>query len=315
MATIPNRKAAPPNFLFCRYGIRLVSVLRLLWKQRTVIALIAGIVAAVFTVLQYQHQNLVDEREGKLTGQLILSAGTNGPVLNQNAPTYYFFSMPPDKQDARFAIPVHLKLTNTSNARDGQVHLVLTYERKYFRDRLPDELIRPSAARPADEQHFEKSSNGDYDYAKYRLTFLSPHDSQSFDEGAFATYIPHDPQAPTLFSSGVGLDVTARTYSERDIPRDWEIRYRGLMVQNEKDLLYIMMHWYTEEIAVAIRRKSGFWGYIPKLIFQDDVIMYGYTPDFQPIPHLNLFVPTSMPDKGYALRIKPYGLKLLFNFS
>lgn len=313
--SVPNAAPAPRASIWQRLRERHSLFLSRLWKVIVGAGVIAGIVAGVVGVLQYQHQKEVDERDGKLSGQLLLSLGDNGPPLNQNVPTYFFFAMPKDREDARYAIPIPLTVANTSNVSDDLVNLVLSYDRKYFRSLLPKEFLRPSPRRPTSEQHFEMSSNGTYDYAKYALTFLSPHDSESFADGAFATYIPRDPQAPMLFSSGIGLDVTARTYSKRDIPRDWEIRFRGLRVSDDAGVLQVMTDWYAKEVAFAIREKAGFWGYIPKLIFKDEVVMYGFAPDFQLAPQGNVFIPKGMPKTFYAYRVKPYHWKLLFDFS
>jgi len=311
----PRVIPAPSSSLLRRFFERLASLLRRIWKQLGAVAAVAGIVGAVAGIAQYQHANLVDEREGKLGGQLVISVGDNAP-LNKNVPTYFFFSMPKDVGDARYLVPVHLKLTNTSNAHDDEVRMTIEYDRKYFRSVLPDEAIRHDASRPAGEQHYEFSSDSAYDYVKYSTAFLSPHDSRTFTDAAFAMRMPYDPKAPLLFNSGEGLDVTVSTYSKGDIPRDWNIRYRGLRVPDDAGIEMVMRDWYAKQLAFEIRRETGFLGYLLKLLFEkEEVIMYGFSPDFRFIPKQNTFVPTGLPQQAMGYRVWPYHWKLLLHSS
>lgn len=269
-------------------------------------------VGTVAGVSSCQHQKFVDEREGKLAGQLLASVGENAP-LNDNAPTYFFFSMPKGSEDARYLVPIHLRLTNTSNTHDEQIRLVIEYDRKYLRSVISEEFITHNTSRLQSDRHFEQGTGSNYDYAKYSMAFLSPHDSASFTDGAFATFIPYDLKAPLLFNSSVGLDAKVSTYSQRDIRRDWSIRYRGLRVPNNAGIELVMREWYAKQLAFEIRRESGFWAYIPKLLFGKEVVMYWVSPDFRFIPQLNTFFPSELPD-FVGFHVKPYHWKLLFGF-
>lgn len=279
-----------------------------------VMASIASVVAGIVGVASYMHTANVDEREGKLDGQLLLAVADDGPPLSQDEPTYFFFSMPRDAEDARYLVPVHLNVQNTANVKDGQVNLALGYDRDNFRRLIPAEVIKNEGRRPKEELSYQVSSGNEQDIVKYKIAFLSPHDSQSFSDGAFATRMMPDPNAPMIFNSGVGLDVSITTYSERDTRRQWNVRYRGLRAPDDAGIQQVMKDWYAKQLAFEIRRNSGFWGYIPKLIFQKEVTMYGYSPDFRFIPNLNTFVPTKMPN-AYAYRVKPYSWKLLFHLT
>lgn len=298
--------------------LRVPSIVWYLWNKIRANALIATlaalatIIAAGFAAASYFHQVDADEREGKLGGQLLLSVGDNGP-LNAAAPTYFFFSMPKDGEGARYLVPIRFKLLNTANVHDNRVNLSIEYERINNRRLIPKEVIKFNGKRPAQELSYEISSGDKYDVVKYSIAFLSPHDSQSFSDGAFATRMAYDPKAPLLFNSGTGLDMIVETYSERDIPRQWNIRYRGLTVPDNAGIQQVMKNWYIPQLAFEIRRDTGFWAYIPKLLLKKEVIIYGYSPDFRFIPDMNTFIPQKMPD-AFGLRVKPYSWRLLFDF-
>ncbi|WP_157870652.1 hypothetical protein [Azospira oryzae] len=260
------------------------------------------IVGSVVVLLQYHH------------GNLTVSVGDNAP-LNEDRPTYFFFKVPKGTEYSRYVLPVQLKLTNTSNLFDDEVRMVISYDRKYLRAEIPEEAMKHDMSRPTGEQRYEISTDDTNDYVKYSTTFLSPKTSRSFSDGAFATQIPRDFQDPLLFNSGVGLDINVSTYSKSDIERGWNIRYRGLQVQNDAEISEVIIKWYTQQLAYEIRKESGFWGYIPKLIFQKSVMMYGYSPDFKFIPGMNVFVPASKPKQISIYQVWPYSIQLLFHFS
>lgn len=277
------------------------------------ITLILTVVATSYGISQYYHTTHVDEREGKLGGQLLLSVGNDAP-LNEDEPTYFLFSMPIDREDARFLVPIHLELTNTSNVYDSQVRMVIQYDRMYSRSAITEDHMTVGASRPKGDQHFEVSSDDKHDYAKYSINFISPHDSHRYTDGAFATKIPYDSKAPLVFGSSVGLNATASTYSQRDIRRNWSIRYRGLRVKNNAEISTVMQKWYATQIAIDIRRETGFWGYIPKLLSRKEITMYGVSPSFRFIPELKVYIPAETPE-FIGFRFAPYALKLLFYFS
>jgi len=64
------------------------------------------------------------------------------------------------------------------------------------------------------------------------------------------------------FSIGTGLDVNVITYSENDTEREWFIRYRGVDVIDSKGLELWVRNWYGKQIAIEMRRESGFWNYL-----------------------------------------------------
>lgn len=244
---------------------------------------------------------------------LLISVGDGAP-LNKDEPTYFFFSMPKDAESARYLLPVHLELTNTSKTSVDEVRMIITYDHKYFRSMLPEEAMTHDVSRPTGEQNYEVKSDSAHDYVTFSATFLSPQVTRSFTDGAFATRIS-DKKAPMLFNSGVGLDVKVNTYSKNDTSRDWNIRYRGLRVKNDTGIELVMKNWYAKQLALEIRRESGFWGYISKLLWQKEIMMYGYSPNFRFIPSQNVFIPVSAPKQFTGYRVWPYSWQLLFHVS
>lgn len=304
--TPPAVGGSPPR----RFVGRLSVLLRGLLTPFGLVSSIATIVATVVAL-------------GYLHGTLIVSIGENAP-LNEDRPTYFFFSMPENAEYSRYVLPVNLKLTNASNFHDDEVRMIVSYDRKYGRTELPEEAWRPDARRPAGEQRREVSSDGKNDYVKFSATFLPPKHTQPFTDAAIATQIPRDPQDPLLFNSGVGLDVDVSTYSKGDTDRNWTIRYRGLRARNDAEITQIMVEFYTQQLAYEIRRKSGFWEYLPKAIaerfpilqkFQKPVMMYGYSPVFRFAAAKNVFVPVADPEQTTGYRVWPYSWDLLFHFS
>lgn len=268
-----------------------------------------SVLLAAYTIF---YQRGVDEREGKLSGELRLSVGANGPKFSQKAPTYFLFATPDANEDARFLFPVTLKVSNDSNIKDANVSLVIGYEHKHFRSSFPTDVYKTAPRRNAEDQHHEMGHSDTHDFSKYRLTFLSPHDSQGFVDGAYATRLPYDPQAPIIFSSGLGLDVQATTFSERDIRRNWEIRYRGLRVKDMAGVVQVMETIYAKQLAMEIRENTNFLGYLAKLLNQEPVWVYACAPEFRYLASLNLFIPKGDPDKFVAFRVIPYSWELLF---
>lgn len=141
---------------------RFQSMGRHLTTPLGIAASIATIVAVVIAALQYQP-----------AGNLLVSIGKDAP-LNDDRPTYFFFSMPQDAYYARYVLPVDLELTNTSSTHDDEVRMILSYDRKYLRAELPLEAMRHDPRRPPGEQRHDISRARTHDYVKFSTTFLPP---------------------------------------------------------------------------------------------------------------------------------------------
>lgn len=294
----------------------LSSRIRIAWnaaKQQWIVlaGLIIGLIGTFSSIYFGQHSLQVEEREGKLGGQLEVVFFKGAP-LNEDRPTYFFFAIPQDSDDkAGFVMPLHFRVKNDSNASDQSVNPIIQYDHAYRRTEIPAAAIPPKANRPKDQLQYALDSDRQYDYVKHSLTFLSPHDSEPFTDAAFATRIPYDLKASWLFNSGIGLDATVKTYSQRDMQREWHIRYRGLRVPDDAGIEQVVKESYAPQLAFEIRREFGFLDYIHKLLFGKEVVLYGATPKFRPIPNSNLFIPAENPEFK-ALLVTPYSWKLLF---
>lgn len=283
-----------------------------LWEKKSV-GIIATVLSVVVAIAFMGYTIVIDYYEGKLGGQLVLALGDHGNQgeLNSNAPTYFFYSMPKDADSARILVPIELAVLNTATVRDNKVSLSFAFDKQNGRGTIPEDVIGHSGKRSASELSYETNSSDEHDYVNYKIDFLPTGDSMPFSEGAFATRIA-GPEEPLLFGSGTGLDISVNTYSERDAPRKWDIRYRGIKAINNEGIQNLITNWYSKELAFDIRRTTGFWEYVYKLLFPKEVIVYGYSPDFQLIPNTNIFAPKTKPTTFVSFKFKPYSWRLLF---
>lgn len=252
----------------------------------------------------------MDYYDGKWGGQLVLALADQGE-LNRDAPTYFFYSMPKDSDGARIIVPIQLTVLNSSTVRDDKVSMSIAYDKVNGRGAIPNDVIVHSGMRSASELSYETNSSAEHDYVNYKIDFLPAGDSMSFSEGAFAARTA-GPEEPLLFGSGTGLDISVNTYSERDVPRKWDIRYRGVKAINNEEIQALITNWYSKQLAFEIRRTTDFWGYVYKLLFPKEVVVYGYSPDFQFISNADIFAPKTKPTNFVGYKFKPYSWKLLF---
>lgn len=124
----PNHSEA--QTVFARFNIRLF--LRSVASGRQwleVCGAIGGIIAAIYAATSFHHTIGMEEREGKLGGQLQVVFFKGAP-LNEDRPTYFFFAIPQGSDDkAGFVMPLHFRVKNDSNASDQSVNLIIQYDR------------------------------------------------------------------------------------------------------------------------------------------------------------------------------------------
>src|SRR5690606_19005653 len=211
--------------------------------------------------------------------QLILSLGEQAP-LDKSSPTYFFFNISEVKDDAKYALPIRVKLNNNSDFRADSVTLTFQYNRMHLRHILPNEAFTENPKRLSNQQHYEVKHDGKFDYAIYSNSFMPPYESFTVTDAAFATRIPYDPNAPILYNSWIGLDTKISVRSQQEKEQEWQIRYRGLSVPTHNDVIQVMKKFYIPQIAFEIRKESNFFEYAWKLLFGRKIAVYSYSPKF-----------------------------------
>src|SRR5690606_37451951 len=100
-----------------------------------------------------------------------------------------------------------------------------------------------------------------HDYVNHRITSLPANDSFTFSEAGVSSLMEVG-DVPSLLYSGQGLDVQATTFSSNDIKRTWNIRYRGIRLEDRSQLEWYMKTYYVNHIALEARKQSSFLDYL-----------------------------------------------------
>jgi hypothetical protein len=278
------------------------------WIQRQ--KLIKRLLLASSAVLAPSFVYLVytDYHDGKFGGQVALTL--SGAGLNESTPTYFFYTVPEDSNEARHLVPISLTIHNTHKFQDTNVTLSIRYNKINHRALLPRELSTHSGSRSANELTYEINSSDKYDHVNYQIQSLPSHASFDFSDGAMPS-LNEDPKLPPVFFSGQGLDIQATTFSAHDVKRNWNVRYRGMKLGNTRQLEWYMKTYYASHIVLETRKNSGFWEYLAGLLSFNTVTAYGFDPNLQLAKESNIYVPTTKPEEYISINFKPYAWSLL----
>lgn len=276
----------------------------------------AGLIV-VFSFLIHTGENIypfiMDHAEGKWGGEIVL--GLQNEAFSKNSPTYIFFSIPSNANEARLLIPINLSVRNDSKKADSNVSLSIAYNKANNRAAISEEFIKHAADRPASDVSHELHSSDLYDYSDYRVKFLSAGDSVAFSEGAFTSSVPLDNKMLPLFTTGTGVNIKVSTYSQNDIKREWNIHYKGIRIDSDKGVEAWLRNWYGKQIAIEIREDSGFWNYLYGLLSSKDIVIYWFLPDYNFLQQQNLYIPKNSPREYKGFKFDPYVWSLLFDFD
>lgn len=278
----------------------------LLWK------VVAGLVTGLAALMAF-YPPAMDYIEGRRGGQLVLHLRSE--ALHQDVPTYVFYAVPRNSGDAKFLVPVELLVHNSSKKSDSNVSLSIKYSGINGRFVIPKDFMRHSGARHEGDILHEVNSRGRYDYSNFRIVFMPAGDSLSFTDAAFTSIIKLDDGFPVVFSTGTGLNVKVTTYSKNDVKREWDLRYRGVKVDNDEGIEWWVQNWYGKHIAIETRRSVGFWRYLSGLLISQDLVVYGFSPDFRLLEGASIYLPKRDPDKYTGFKFNPYVWSLLFDFE
>jgi hypothetical protein len=277
------------------------------WLMRSIGAAMAlGLVALIYNIT-------IDNVEGKWGGPANLYL--HSEPLDQNSPTYLFYAVPKGSRNARFLVPIQLSVLNDSRRPAQNATLSIRYDKRSDRSVISSEFIRSMGGRKSSDISHEFNAAGRYDHSIFRAAFLPPGEKASFVDGAFTSPIDFGDKFPILFSTGTGLDLRASIYSENNKTRDWDIRYRGIEVDNGNGIEWWVKNWYGKHVAIETRRTVGFWQYLYGLLVSKKITVYGFAPDFRSLNGGSIYLPGKSPDSYTGFKFSPYVWSLLWDFS
>ena len=269
--------------------------------------------AAIFGLAVFAYPFAKDYVSGVWGGKLALSM--HSERLIQDTTTFIFYAIPPDSDGRVFLVPVQLSIINDSNTLQNDATLSIRYEKSNKRPVITEDVMRASGIRTKSDVVHELNSDDNYDYSNYRVAFLPPGDKASFTDGAFSAPFELDTRFPVLMATNDGLDIQVTTYSESDSRRRWDIHYRGVRVGDDKGLEWWVRRFYGTQVAIELRKSSGFWRYFYGWITSKEIVVYGFSPSFQHVPNSEIYMPLTFPKKYEGFKFSPYVGNLLFDFD
>ncbi|MTJ02671.1 hypothetical protein [Idiomarina piscisalsi] len=278
-------------------------------KPKNKWVLIVSLITLVSTVFGAFFDPVVETWSGKWEDKISLVIGDQ--ELLKNKPNYIFFAMPRDiKKGMMFVIPMRYTLLNNSKINDKNVLLSVKYDNENLRKIIPNDAMVNNSARMSSDFEYEVVDLKNYDYSKNRLRVLGAGERFSFTEAAFSKKIANDPQTP--FLTGVSIDVVATTDSDLSPLREWDVRYRGISVSNEHEMILWVKKIYSVRMATEIRKEQDFFSYLFNLLFASEIKVFAFYPQFEKISGKNIYSPSKDPEKYTAFIFAPYSWDLLF---
>lgn len=279
------------------------NFVKFLKNYKIIIALITFISTVIYSPAK-------DFIKGEWGGEVVLSIGDQS--FYESAPNYVFFAVPHNlQQDMKFIIPMNFTVLNDSRKGDENVSLSVKYEKKYLRRIMPDHVITNRSAKMNSDLEYELNELSDYDYAKHRLKTLGAKEDFTFNEGAFADEINLGSGLPSLFQNGIAIDVKVTTDSRNTSIRNWDVRYRGVNVNNQNEMIRWFNNYYAKYIAIELRGEYGFFAYLYKLLFSDEVKAFAFYPEFTKVEGNSIYIPVNNPKEYNAFIFAPYSWDLL----
>jgi hypothetical protein len=306
-----NRKASPHKPINAINTEKCVNNIGLVEKIKKHKAFIFA--CLIISLLNYAYPYVMDYKDGKWGGEIKLKLGS--AELREKEPTYLFYPIPEGAREAKFMLPVQLSVHNQSKKADKNIRMSLAYDKSSKRSVIPEGFMTYSGRGFKSDVMHELNSTNSHDYSNYQVEFLPVDGSRGITDGAFTSKMVLGNDFFIPFSTGTGLDVNVITYSENDTEREWFIRYRGVDVIDSKGLELWVRNWYGKQIAIEIRRESGFWNYLFGLFWTKNIVIYGLSPEFQYIENYNLYIPKEDLKNYTGFEFNPYVWSLLLDFD
>lgn len=283
------------------------SGLKALWSK---IAILASIVVAVAAAIDPIHNLVLSYKEGKLFGGLSLYLGSE--ELERSEPTYIFFTAPPTTQGSAALLPVDTSVVNESKQPEKNVTLSIRYPKQSHREAIPEEFIKHSGAMQADDVMHEVNSNSDYTHSNYRIAFLSPEDRLGLSDASFIVPLDFDSNLPNGLDPLFGIDVDFTIYSESKRPQEWQVRYRGVQVNDADEMAWWIENRYGQHLAIELRKNLGFWSYLYRWAISQETVVYFFSPEFSYLQNTSIYTPLHWPKIYGARKFSPYVAELIF---
>ncbi|WP_063650520.1 hypothetical protein [Aliivibrio fischeri] len=272
--------------------------------------IVSGIIAIITFFSAVIYSPAKDFIKGEWGSEIALAIGSE--TFSEVSPNYVFFAVPNKfDQNMKFIIPMDFTIVNNSKKNDKNVQLSVRYEKDYLRSVIPDSAITNRSPKMDSDFKYELSQLSEYDYAKHRLESLEQNESFTFTEGAIAKTFVYGEELPFLFKNGLSINVNITTDSENDRIRSWDVRYRGVNVNTQREMIYWVEKFYGKHIAIELRKESGYFSYLYKLLFGKKIKIFAFYPEFTKVKDRSLYIPTKDPENYNAFIFAPYSWDLL----
>lgn len=217
-------------------------------------------------------------------------------------------------RNARYLIPVGLVLKNSSPVKASDVTFATRYEKPAGRASMTDLVGQFSGTRLISDLKSEMNGSDKYDFVVHRVNFLSAGESFRLTDGgqSYAMPVSVESYEPLLFGAHQGININVAAGSDREARHTWDVRYRGLDVQNLDQVGEVVRTYYAKQVAIDLRATLSFGDYMWRVLFGDEVNIVAYSPDFKFVPERRLYVPTDVPKEHLMYRFDPYKWSLLF---
>lgn len=275
-------------------------------KTHPLTTIIIFILASPVTALVYQVVG--DVHDGRWSSGLAIYLHSE-PLQSQNG-IYVFYASPRVPSYSRLIIPVEVTAFNDSKKGVKKVALSLRYPLGSDRQKLPESWLTNSGTMSSNDTSHDLNASDKYVYSNYRVISMPPMDRINFSEGGFA--VPTSRDVPAFHTQGLGFDIKVSISSEENAATEVDLRYRGVVAEDGKDVAEWLKKDYGVYIAQELRAREGFWGYLWGWMIFKKVTVFGMFPSFISLEDGKFFVPTKKPDDYKRYRFSPYFKEFIF---
>lgn len=275
-------------------------------KRHPVLTTVIFVLGSPVTAFSYAF--IADLVDGRWTGGTEIYI--HSEPLTGAEPVYLFYTSPRIPETFKIAVPVEVNVVNDSRKAAKNVTLSLRYPAASFLGAQYDDNTSFSGPHSAKDVWHDRNINAKYSYSNHRIILMTPKDNLDFVEGAYA--LPLGLDTPRFRTTGLGFDVQVSLSSETESARTKELRFRGVVADDNKGIATWLAQDYGRYVAMDLRNKDGLLQYLWGWITQRKITVYSFFTHYQLNVDGKLYVPMRNPEEYKKYKFSPYVKEFIF---